>query len=413
VHGEWEVVKESRHTSGAGHKQAGVGERGGDEGGWGAGGAGGAGSLAVPPEAGRGRFAKGQGDKHPRPEPVSAPPALAVEDEIARLLAHPTLPAGTRVELHGLQRAVHLNGRVAHVLGLNTDSGRVTVELILSQEGEAHLQKVKEANIRALDPLPRTADALAEILGAARAACRVSIPAGKYVAAALSHLEIPTALTIEGHKAELHFAVSVAAEATGARLRLANFSVVNAPLIVRGKDVKQVVLENISVSLPPHNDKDALTIKDVRQQAVASILMDRCTVRGGSECVFIDTYGVHLRGCHISGAENRGIFANNDFVIEDSVVKGCGGYGMKTRAGCERRGKNTIQTGPWDGHMQRGGGWDGEFGGMGAAGGGFGFGASPYGITYGASAHGAYDQGSEGESPDDDYYFDDNGDEDE
>ncbi len=50
MHGEWEVVKESRHTSGAGHKQAGVGERGGDEGGWGAGGAG---SLAVPPEAGR------------------------------------------------------------------------------------------------------------------------------------------------------------------------------------------------------------------------------------------------------------------------------------------------------------------------------------------------------------------------
>jgi len=33
VHGEWEVVKESRLTSGAGHKQAGVGERGGDEGG--------------------------------------------------------------------------------------------------------------------------------------------------------------------------------------------------------------------------------------------------------------------------------------------------------------------------------------------------------------------------------------------
>ena len=50
--------------------------------------------------------------------------------------------------------------------------------------------------------------ALAEIFGAARAACQVSIPAAKYVAAALSHLEIPTALTIEGHKAELHFAVS-------------------------------------------------------------------------------------------------------------------------------------------------------------------------------------------------------------
>jgi hypothetical protein len=357
------------------HKQAGVGERGGDKGGGGEGvarGAGGAGSLTVPPEGGRGRFAKGQGDKHPRPEPVPAPPALAVEDAIARLQVHPTLPAGTRVELHGLQSAVHLNGRVAHVLGLNTDSGRVTVELILAQEGEAHLQKVKETNIRGLDPLPRTADALAEILGAARAACRVSIPAGKYVAAALSHLEIPTALTIEGHKAELHFAVSVAAEAKGARLRLANFSVVNAPLIVRGKDVKQVVLENITVSLPPHTNNDALTLSHISQLNpyihghAGSILIDRCTVRGGSECVFIDTPYVHLRGCHISGAANRGIFANADFVIEDSVVTGCGGYGMKTRAGCERRGKNNIQTGPWDSHMQRGGGWDGGFGGMGA-----------------------------------------------
>ena len=30
----------------------------------------------------------------------------------------------------------------------------------------------------------------------------------------------------------------------------------------------------------------------------------------------------------------------------------CGGYGMKTRAGCERRGNNTIQPGPWDGHQR-------------------------------------------------------------
>ena len=49
VHGEWEVVKELRLTSGAGHKQAAVGERGGEKGGGGAGVAEGAGSLTETP----------------------------------------------------------------------------------------------------------------------------------------------------------------------------------------------------------------------------------------------------------------------------------------------------------------------------------------------------------------------------
>ena len=60
------------------------------------------------------------------------------------------------------------------------------------------------------------------------------------------------------------------------------------------------------------------------------------------------------RKCTIKGAAGRGIFANDLFTIEDSTVMGCGSYGMKTRAGCDRRGRNRIQPGPWDGHMALG-----------------------------------------------------------
>ena len=93
-----------------------------------------------------------------------------------------------------------------------------------------------------------------------------------------------------------------------------------------------------------------------------------CEVRGGADGVMINGDGVRLLRCRILGAQNLGIRANPDFVIQDSTVQGCGGYGMKTRGGCERRGRNDIQAGPWDGHMQFGDGMGmigmGSFSGM-------------------------------------------------
>ena len=268
--------------------------------------------------------------------------------------AHPALPAGTRVELHGLQSATHLNGRTAHVLGLNTDSGRLTVELILALPGEAHLQKVKEGNLLAVVPMPRTAAAVQEVLAGADAGCRVSIPAGTYVASGERVLEIPTALTLEGNKAELHFAVAVSPGAKGTLLRLANFSVVGATVTVRGMDIRHVVLEQLDISLlDNYNENDALTLNGIRERGSRSILVDRCTVRGGADSVMINEANVHLRGCRIEQAESRGIFANDHFVIQDSIVANCGNYGMKTRGGCVRLGSNSIQPGPWDMHEQR------------------------------------------------------------
>jgi hypothetical protein len=195
-------------------------------------------------------------------------------------------------------------------------------------------------------------------------------------------LEIPTALTLEGNGAEFQFAVTVARGARGALLRLSNFSVAGHQMLVRGADVKRVELERLQISYAPHLEEDALVLDQIGRGpdkfGMPSILIDRCSVRGGSDGVMINEWGVHLRRCNISGAASRGIFANRDFVIEDSVVTGCGGYGMKTRFGCERRGRNDIQPGPWD----RGGWWDsypaggrpgatfaGMFGGMGFGGG--------------------------------------------
>lgn len=82
-------------------------------------------------------------------------------------------------------------------------------------------------------------------------------------------------------------------------------------------------------------------------------------MQGGSDGVFIDAGGVHLKDCKIVGAACRGIFANHSFVIEGCTVGNCGSYGMKTRSGCERRGvNNSIQEGPWDSHIQ----WGDQFG---------------------------------------------------
>ena len=86
----------------------------------------------------------------------------------------------------------------------------------------------------------------------------------------------------------------------------------------------------------------------------AKILVSGCTIIGGSDGLYIDTGNVHIYKSTIHSAADRGIFADSSFVIEDSTVKNCGSYGIKTRAGCVRRGKCNIQSGPWD-HLD--GGW--------------------------------------------------------
>ena len=311
-------------------------------------------------------------------------------DAVIRALTEPSpvdgcFKPGSRVQLSGLESAAHLNGRTAHVLQLvESASGiRHAVQLELARKGEAPSLKAKPANLQAMPALPRTAAELQKLVDAAEEGGVVSMPAGQFVGASL---EIKRAITLQGQgptATVIAFPIHVGVGASGALLHLSNFGVDGASLTVGSNrtqasshmtgigptpGIKRAHLSKVHVSLGARGGDDALVINRIGQgYARDTVLVEDCEVRGGSDGVMIDTSGVRLLRCRIVGAYSRGIFANESFVIEDSTVQGCGGYGMKIRSGCDRRGRNNIQSGPWDGHM--------EFGGMGGMGGMFGMGS--------------------------------------
>lgn len=106
------------------------------------------------------------------------------------------------------------------------------------------------------------------------------------------------------------------------------------------------------------------------------VLLERCNVFGGSDGVHVDCPEVLIKNSKILGAASRGMFVSDDCTVENVTIQHCGGYGMKTRGGVTRKGKNSIQAGPWDASP-----WNtGEDGMPGGMGGGFG---DPYGMMGG------------------------------
>ena len=91
------------------------------------------------------------------------------------------------------------------------------------------------------------------------------------------------------------------------------------------------------------------------------LLLD-CEIHGGSDGVYIGDTGVHLKRTETQFAQNRGIFSRCPFVIEDSTIDSCGGYGIKGTAGWTDKGQNDIQPGPWSSFGAGGGGFGGGFG---------------------------------------------------
>jgi hypothetical protein len=281
------------------------------------------------------------------------------------------------------------------VLSLDEASGRLAVELELAHKGESHGIKAKEANVRALPARQRTAAALQELVDLAEDGSRVSIPSGRFVGA--GPLEIRGAITLEGQGATasvLAFPVYCRG-GSGALLRLASFGVDGASLEVGGAAIQRAHLSKVHVSFKQHNGNDALTLNRIGSgYAADSILLDDCDVRGGGDGVMINADGVRLLRCRILNAASRGIFANPDFVIEDSTVQGCGSYGMKTRGGVERRGRNNIQAGPWDEHQGYGAMFGAGMGGMPGMGGK----SSMFNASFGGGEYGDGDEtGSDGD----------------
>mmetsp|Transcript_15191 Transcript_15191/g.17985 ORF Transcript_15191/g.17985 Transcript_15191/m.17985 type:complete len:459 (+) Transcript_15191:79-1455(+) len=76
----------------------------------------------------------------------------------------------------------------------------------------------------------------------------------------------------------------------------------------------------------------------------------KCTIEGGSDGLMHGSHTTKLEivSSTIKNVGSRGIFANADFMIKDSVIKSCGSYGIKCRDGCDVRGNCDIQPGPWD-----------------------------------------------------------------
>ena len=156
-------------------------------------------------------------------------------------------------------------------------------------------------------------------------------------------------------------------EVEGALVRLSNFQSL-APVRLHSSRLERMVLSKVKIDCMlgrtanrPDVDcanvdanVDALELHGVcsrrKNQARRTdrVLLEDCEVLGGSDGVFINSADCTLRRCRITGAHHRGIFANQEFTIEDSTVEECGGYGMKMRSGCKQLGRNTIQDGPWD-----------------------------------------------------------------
>ncbi len=117
---------------------------------------------------------------------------------------------------------------------------------------------------------------------------------------------------------------------------------------------ENIQLINLHISLPNariNYERQVVTNTDcVEVTNCKNLLINGCEIHGGQDGLGLNGYDIkaHIKNTEIKYPCCRGIFANHDFVIEDSVVSDCGSYGMKTRGGATRRGKCIIQSGPWD-----------------------------------------------------------------
>eukprot|EP00391_Amoebophrya_sp_Ameob2_P007913 CAMPEP_0178984898 /NCGR_PEP_ID=MMETSP0795-20121207/1864_1 /TAXON_ID=88552 /ORGANISM="Amoebophrya sp., Strain Ameob2" /LENGTH=415 /DNA_ID=CAMNT_0020675819 /DNA_START=109 /DNA_END=1356 /DNA_ORIENTATION=+ len=102
------------------------------------------------------------------------------------------------------------------------------------------------------------------------------------------------------------------------------------------------------------------------EECVCSCQILNCTIRGGADCVGVgepEDRAQRLRCCSdddedgcmavqsslVEGAADRGIYcAQRRLLLRDTVVRNCGGYGVKCEGECHVAGACHIQEGPWD-----------------------------------------------------------------
>jgi len=191
-----------------------------------------------------------------------------------------------------------------------------------------------------------TIQAIQDTINSAAAGDVVEVPAGTYSGEDSLVINKPIYLLGEGmSKVTLNCLLQVQGNGTG-KLAIADLKV-NGRVNVGGNEYETITFLSVEVHCPPQlaND-DAFTLG----QCKGKVLVYCCEVIGGSDGLFISSGNVHIKETEVQLARSRGIFANDYFVIEDSAVYNCGGYGIKGRAGWHEMGQNEIQPGPWGPH---------------------------------------------------------------
>jgi hypothetical protein len=176
----------------------------------------------------------------------------------------------------------------------------------------------------------------------------VEIPEGDYLPsdeAGAAKLTINKAVHLLGagmSKVLLHASLDIQGDDTGGKLVIANLSIEGIVSVEENK-YNGVTFFSVEVECRPTLSCDAFSIK----RCGGKVLLFCCDIIGGSDGLGIYGADVHIKDTDIQLAASRGIFANDSFIIEDSAVYNCGGYGIKGRGGWDEIGTNEIQPGPW------------------------------------------------------------------
>ncbi len=133
---------------------------------------------------------------------------------------------------------------------------------------------------------------------------------------------------------------------SGKMLRLKDLKGTNGLTVKGTVKCKNIELTGCRFERPNNTQHDCV---ELNHDCTSNTLIVDCEIYGGNDGLTYQSKGsLTIRSSEIRFAQDRGIFANNYFTIENSEVSNCGGYGMKTRGGCLRLGDNDIQPGPWD-----------------------------------------------------------------
>lgn len=285
------------------------------------------------------------------------------------------LPADTKVVLKNLKSRADLNGKFGTIKCLLKGNTRYCVQLPCGAEVSIAVENVqksaKAAKTIARDKensnsnkndnkndsnIVTTIEELKRAFETCTNGSVIQLAACRLKPTNTSDVIIPgKALTIQGSttgKSILECTLKTTKGAKGGVLKLNNLNV-HGGFDIEDNEYKEVLVNDCNFACGVGGGRDCVTVGSCNGNCV----FRNTVISGGSDGLMHTSHNTNLtiEKCMIGNAGSRGIFANSHFVIRDSVVVNCGGYGIKCRAGCTVLGDCNIQPGPWDNFGTAGG----------------------------------------------------------